>query len=133
MIYTDEELAILRENTKQIENYLHGLQPQIRESIHIEFGDTVVRRGAYGCRAYEREFDLWVGKDSVFGGSGGLRYSFEPLEEYRCGLIDLYNDRGFGGKYMAALCCNWRSIKGEITNQIANQISRVASIRSFTL
>lgn len=133
MIYTDEELAVLRENTKQIENYLRSLAPRLRETVHVEFGDTVTRRGSYGMPVREKEFELYVGKNDIFGGSGGLRYSFEPLEEYRCGLIDLYKDRGFGGKYMAALCGNWRSIKGEIANQIANQISKVASIHNFTL
>ena len=70
---------------------------------------------------------MWIGKDYVFGGSGGLRYSFEPVGGYHSGLIDLYKDRGFGAKYMAALCNNWRSIKGEITHRIADQICELQS------
>lgn len=133
MIYTDEELAILRENTKQIEGYLRNLMPRLRESIHIEFGDTVVRRGDYGCRAYEKEFDLWVSKNDIFGGSGGLRYSFEPVEGYHCGLIEIYKDRGFGGKYMASLCNNWQSVKWNINQAIGRQEAKVANIHSFVL
>lgn len=133
MVFTDEELAILRENTKQIEGYLRNMMPRIRESIHIEFGDIVTRRGAYGSRVYEKEFDMWISKNDVFGGSGGLRYSFEPVEGYSCGMIDLYKDRGLGGKYMAALCNNWRSVKYEISQEIGKQEAKVANIHSFVL
>lgn len=133
MTFTDEEIWTLRENTKQIEGYLRGLMPRIRESIHIEFGDTVVRRGDYGRRVYEKEFDLWVSADSITGGSSGLRYSFVPGERHSDGWVDLYNSKGYGPKFMAALCGDWQTIKWSIHSAISTQEAKAAKIHSFVL
>ena len=133
MIYTDEELAVLRENTKQIENYLRGLAPRLRESVHVEFGETVTRRGSYGMPVMEKKFDLWVSSKDIFGGSGGLRYWFETPTRSGCGTIDLYNDRVFGANFMAAMCNEWPWIKTRVLNAIATQEAKVAGIHSFTL
>lgn len=133
MIYTDEELAILRENTKQIENYLRSLAPRLRESVHVEFGDTVTRCGLYGMPVREKEFDLWVSSKNIFGGSGGLRYWFETLTHYSDGIIYLYKNKYNGAKFMAALCRDWQHIKRNILNAIATQEAKVSGIHNFTL
>lgn len=133
MIYTDEELAVLRENTKQIENYLRSLAPRLRETVHVEFGETVTRRGSYGMPVREKEFDLWVSSKDIFGGSGGLRYWFETPTHYSDGIIYLYKNKYNGTKFMAALCNEWPWIKRRVLDAVATQESKVAGIRNFTL
>lgn len=135
MKYTDEEVAVLKENTKQIEQYIRRLIPSLRESIHIEFGNIVDRRGCYGLRVWEKQFELHISSSGIVGGSGGLRYDFDRKERpyHTDGIIDLYNDRGFGVEYMASLCENWQGIKREINNAVSKQAATADKIKNFVL
>lgn len=135
MIYTNEELDRLKSNTKQIEKYLRTLMPNIRESIKVEFGPMTTRRGNYGFPVREREFELYVGNKSLFGASGGLRYDFEynPAEYHSSGLIDLYQNRGFGASYMDALCTEWQTIKSHILYEYEKQQQIAQRINNFKL
>ena len=135
MIYTEAEYEQLKENTAKIEEYLHTLMPNIRETIRVEFGPMTTRRGSYGMAVREREFELYVGSRSLFGASGGLRYDFEydPRKPESSGLIDLYRNRGFGVSYMAALCSEWRMIKSHIMYEYGNQQQIAQRINNFKL
>jgi len=135
MIYTDAEFEQLKINTKQIEEYLHTLMPNIRESIKVEFGPMTTRRGYYGMPVREREYEIYVGNKSLFGASGGLRYDFEYEADgyHSCGLIDLYRNRGFGAPYMAALCSEWQTIKSHILYEYGKQQEISRRINGFKL
>lgn len=133
MTYTTEEVTTLKENTRQIEQYIRRLMPDLRDSIHIEFGNTVTRRGYYGFPVREREFVLYISKDNLSGGSGGLSIRFTPPTYHTDGVVDMYNDRGFGVPFMASLCENWQKIKSEIHSAIRQQSASVDSIKHFVL
>lgn len=133
MTYTTEEVTALRENTKQIEQYIRRLMPDLRDSIHIQFGGIVTRRGWYGFPVREKEFDLHISKENLCGGSGGLSIRFTPPDYHSDGVVDLYNDRGFGVPFMAALCDNWQDIKREIALAISKQTVSVDKIKHFVL
>lgn len=135
MTYTNEEFEQLKINTKQIEQYLHTLMPNIRESITVEFGGFTERRGPYGMPVREREYELHVGKEKITGGQGGLTLHFVPSPTFKglTGYIELYESKGYGAQFMAALCNEWQTIKSRILYEYGKQRQTVQSIRNFKL
>lgn len=138
MMYTTEEIMMLRENCKAVENWIReNIVPGVRESIKLEFGGITTRRGAYGFPVREREYEIGVTKDGVWGGSGGLSMRFADEKNYDgykgSGTIFLYSDRGFAAPYIAALLQEWPRIKRELLFAVRQQESSVAAIRNFVL
>lgn len=126
MLYTNEEITMLKTNTKQIEEYLRGLIPNVRENISVPFG-KIVTRGRYG-EVREPNFELIVTKDGVWGWAGCLRYEFDE-SKVRNGRTYVYAHPD----YMEELTANWFNIKCHINTAIQQQESRISAIKNFQL
>lgn len=138
MTYTTEEIMMLRENCKAVENWIReNIIPRIRETVHLEFGGITTRRGDYGRPVREREYEIGVTKDDVWGGIGGLSMRFADEKTYKgfkgSATIFLYSDKGFAAPYIAALLQEWPHIKQELLSAVRQQESSVAAIRNFVL
>ena len=132
MTLNKEDFAILQENVHQIENYLRSLMPGIQENITVGFGDMVRRDAGYGLCKPEIEYNLFLRKDMLLGGSGCLRYEFVPNKETSTGCVSVYS-RGHGEEFMQKLVLNWPKIKEKIQVIIGAQQNKLDKIRNFTL
>lgn len=129
MIYTAEEMELLKANVQQIEYYLRRLMPEIRKTIHIEFGDIAIRRGDYGCAVREIEYDLMVGHNDIWGRKGCLTINFSGKSSDRSAPIYSLH----GADYMVKLCRDWKVIKWKILGEIDKQKSELEQLKNFEL
>ena len=126
-----EEFEALKNNTHQIEGYLRSLMPEIRETIKVEFGDIVTRRGAYGCPVREREFCIVIDREHLVGRSGGLTYSF--TDQISSSYYTYVYGKGYGSEFMLQLIRDWPLVKARINSAISTQRAKYNSIHSFIL
>ena len=138
MTYTNEEIRALRENCTAIETWIcENITPCCRETIHVEFGEVVTRRGYGGWPVREMEYELCVNQDGPFGGNGGLSMRCADEVSYKgfkgSGTIFLYSDRGFAAPYIAALVQEWPRIKRELLFAVKKQSAGIASIMNFVV
>ena len=126
MEYTKREYEEnLKPNAKAIEEFIaREIQPYLTNEIEIPFGD-IVRRGRYN-EIREHEFTLYVRKDKVFGKIGGLTIYFDIPSYLKgvCGCIDIYNDWGYGGRFIYNLCLRWEAIKFKLLGEVDTQKRR---------
>lgn len=133
MTLNKEDFAILQGNTRQIENYLRSLMPEIVESFGVGFGNTVARYDeGSGSRVLETEYRLILGKDTLLGRQGFLTYEFIPDEVNVTGCVNVYS-RGNGEKFMQSLVLDWPKIKEKIQIILGAQQSKLNKIRNFKL
>ena len=125
MIYTQAEKEKIYDNLDKIKEYLESLQPQIRSSITIDFGEMKT----YASWDREREFHLTVEKDRISGRSGGLGldYSRESISSSTRSTVYSHFD------YAVALMQNWRDIKHQILVAIEDQNRTIKVINNFEL
>lgn len=132
MALNKEDFAALQESVRQIENYLRSLMPGIQENITVGFGDMVRRNTGYGWCKPEIEYNLFLRKDTLLGGSGCLRYEFVPNKETSTGRVSVYS-RGHGEEFMQSLVRHWPEIKYDINLALDYQRSNLNKIRNFEL
>lgn len=125
MIYTQAEKEKIYDNLDKIKAFLESLQPQIRSSITIDFGQMQT----YAGWDREREFHLTVDKDSISGRSGGLGldYARECIDSSTRSTVYSHFD------YAVALMQNWRDIKHQILVAIEDQNRTIKVINNFEL
>ena len=132
MVLNKEDFAALQGNVRQIENYLRSLMPEVQDTIVVKFGNMVRRNAGYGCMVSESKYELFLEKDTLIGGSGCLRYVFNPDEADVSGCVCVYS-RGFGEEFMQNLIRHWPKIKHDINLALDCQQRKLDGIRNFKL
>lgn len=130
MRFTNEEIQLMRDNTKQIEEYLKTLQPQLRDTVTVRFGDMTERRGDYGFLVRETEYEICLNHRDLFGFAGGLRFEFAAPSSVKSSCAtSVY--AGFGIEYMAKLIRDWPYIKTKLLEAIDKQTAAVSCLKGF--
>lgn len=124
MMYTREEKNKIHENLDKIKEYLETLQPQVRDRIAIDFGEFKT----YADYSREKQFHLYIDKESIYGRVGGLGLDYSRIEDKRYSIRSTVYAQF---DYAVALIQNWQSIKREIVSQINAQNTTIAAINSF--
>lgn len=119
--FTSEEITILKNNTKQIVNFLIPLKKEIRDYHTVSFGYN-----KYGNYDYSITFN----PNKIYGSIGRVTISLED-DDTAC---DYTLDNGYSApNYMANLCNEWKSIKKQIISIVEKERAITNSIRNFEL
>ena len=123
MLYTQEEKAKIYENLDRIKECLEMLQPRVRERITVDFGEMKT----YASWDREREYHLYLSKDTISGRSGGLGldYTRERVSSSTRSTVYQHFD------YAVALIKNWQYIKRTILSKLEEQNETLAAINNF--
>lgn len=121
MRFTSEEKQKMGECVDKIKAYIALLQPKIRDTIQVDFGEY---KTYYFDR--ERECKIYIDGEDIWGRIGGLRISFEPQKNSSVSS-DVYNWLS----YTVQLIENWPYIKQEILNEIENRECVLNKINNF--
>lgn len=124
MKYSQEEKMKIHNAIDQIKAYIATIQPQIRKNIIIDFGPMEQYQ-------YERErkYHLYIYPDGLSGRIGGLGIEFDKDAESASVITTAYREL----EYTVALMQNWKNIKSQILNAIAEQNATIAAINNFEI
>ena len=120
--FTNEEINILKNNTKQIIDFLIPLKKDIRDKYHtIEFGPN--KYGSY-------HYSITLNPHTIYGSIGRCTLALEDNDK----SCDYTLDNSYSAPdYMANLCHEWKSIKQKILSIVETERAITNSIRNFEL
>lgn len=129
MVYSKEEKEIIMEGLKSIQNWIETeIQPNLKESIVVDFGDYV-KRGA----VREREYRLAVRKDEIAGSIGDLSLLFDIKDWQKgvCGWINIWEGDYYAISFGATLMTWWPTVKRMLLDSIYEQKKQSDCIMNF--
>lgn len=131
MKYSKEEKEKIMEGLRNIQNWIETeVQPYLRESIVVEFGDYVKRD-----YVKERQYGLIVKKDDIIGADGGLclLFNIKDWQKGVCGYIDVWKADYYALNFGATLMAWWPNVKRELLNLVYGQKRQTDAIMNFNV
>lgn len=122
MRFTKEQKIKMGENVDRIKAYIQTLQPQICDTITVDFGELKSYRFET-----ERECHIYVDRDEIRGRIGGLQINFERESSSSSSSADVYNWL----QYTWQLIENWQYIKRKLLEEIEKRKAIIEMIENF--
>lgn len=119
MEFTSEEIAILKENTRQIVNFIIPFKKDLRKYHTISFG--------YSQYSTTYEYYIEINPHTIYGGARIKTIALEDNDTRRDYPLDRQPE------FMVKLCHEWKTIKQKILSIVEEDKSITNSIRNFEL
>lgn len=127
MEYTREEIKVIKNNIKAIENYCKNeIAPLINgDGIQVDFSETQYRTDN---SAFKKHYFFWVGKDtSPSFTSSGLTMVINENYEREEGAVNAYEYWW----YTLELLDRWQIVKTKLLNKIQEENKYKSKILNF--
>ena len=120
MNFTENEIAMMKEHTSQIVNYLKTLMPNVRKSIEFVFCTDKYGGTPHTISLSSNRITGRIGYSNIKL-EGSLHSSFDARDVYS------------SPDYMSMLIYHWPTIKARITSEISRQQELISAIDRFEL
>lgn len=131
MKYSKEEKEKIMEGLRNIQNWIEReIQPYLKESIVVEFGDYIKRD-----YIKERQYELIVKKDDIIGTNGGLRllFNIKDWQKDVFGWIDVWQADYYALNFGSTLMVWWQNVKCKLLDLVYEQKRQTDAIMNFNV